>query len=430
MNDIDAIITAELERLVPVTARPDWDAVVRAAAPRHRRPWPHSRRGGALVVVAALVLAGASVAAVREAPWWQSGSPPVDPAAVASVARDNLPADVDTARARTVVQDGDAALVAVPLDRTGYCLIPALDGRGSLGAQCDYQVVDATMGVDDRTVSLAHPATAASSAAWLVYGRITDPRAAELDLGAFTVPLGPGGFFLREIPSRRWATLDGTANPGRILDGSGSTLRTGCVNWGPSPASASGGGADLPLFESGRSACTPTPMPTLPTIDLSRATKLVGFTLEHDFSIWKAGTTVALWRAPAQDGDVCVWVGPATPAPSGIAHGIPGGPGECGRATTQPNGAQPLSVTISGGGLITGHVDPAADVAHVALDSASGTTELPLRNGWFIGQLPEGAPPGRLLPPGGPFVLVGSAADGTVVARSSLEELARQASPH
>src|SRR5438270_1947710 len=90
----------------------------------------------------ALVLAAAAVAAVKEVPWWQEGPPPVDPHAVASVAADNLPANVAVANARTVATAGDAALVAVPLGKTGYCLIPTLGGRGNLGAQCQYRVTD------------------------------------------------------------------------------------------------------------------------------------------------------------------------------------------------------------------------------------------------------------------------------------------------
>ena len=37
MNDIDAAIAAELERMVPVGAEPDWDAIARAAGLGRRR---------------------------------------------------------------------------------------------------------------------------------------------------------------------------------------------------------------------------------------------------------------------------------------------------------------------------------------------------------------------------------------------------------
>ena len=76
-----------------------------------------------VVALGALLLAAAAVAAVKEVPWWQDGAPPVDPEAVASVARDNMPANVEVDRARTVATAGDAALIAVPLGTSGYSSI-------------------------------------------------------------------------------------------------------------------------------------------------------------------------------------------------------------------------------------------------------------------------------------------------------------------
>src|SRR3954468_21970524 len=187
------------------------------------------------LVLTALVLAAAAVAAVEEAPWWQNGPPPLDPEAVASVAADNLPVNVDLANARTVASAGDAALVAVPLGKAGYCLIPALGGRGNLGAQCEYQVTNPERGDDDRTVSVTRPATCKEPAHWIVYGRITDPRAQKIDLGRLSLSLAAGGFFLSELPLDDWSALNGTANAGDIIGSSGAVLRHGCVNWGPAP---------------------------------------------------------------------------------------------------------------------------------------------------------------------------------------------------
>ena len=241
-----------------------------------------------------------------------------------------MPADVDTARARTVVEDGNAALVAVPLGASGYCLIPALDGHGSLGSQCDYQVVQPEQGVDDRTVSLARPPSASSAPAWLLYGRITDPRATKVDLGPLTVELSTGGFFLKQVPENKWATLGGTANAGRVLDESGQTLRRGCVNWGPSPLSNEARSVAVTLFGEAPDGCKPQPIPSVPTLDLSRAEQLVEFTLVHDFSIWKAGTPVAMWSAPAADGSVCEWVARRLLRRPGCRTGFPAAPGSAG----------------------------------------------------------------------------------------------------
>lgn len=434
MTDHDQLL-ADFRSEVPL---PDAETAERirrnAVRPHARRPHrvsPHSLRRPRPVIVlaAALVLVGGSVAAVSDLPWWQNGAPPVDPQSVASIARDNLPANVDTSRARTVAQVGDAALVAVPLNKTGYCLIPSLGGRANLGGGCEYQVVDPQQGFSDRTVSLARPAPAA----WIVYGRITDSRAAKIDLGAFSVPLVAGGFFLAQVPEDQWPTLDGRANPGRILDATGTILRTGCVNWGPSPTSQEAGGGRVPLWRNSDGPCNPQPSPEPPTVDLDNAEKLVELTLMADVSIWKAGTVVALWHAPADDGRICTYVAPASPAPTGTSDGLPGGPGECHRPADMPAAlaARPflgVSFGVGSGGLITGSVGARSGVTKVVLESKSETTVLPLGGGRFIGQLPEGGAKGQL-PPGGPFTLIAYDTDGKEIARQSLEQIKKAATP-
>ena len=105
----------------------DWaDVVCRAGLDEPREHSTDRSRAGRLprrrwlvlgLAVLVLVTAGATFAAVHGLPWWESGAPPIDPQAVVAVARDNMPANVDTTRARTVADTGGAALVAVPLDR-------------------------------------------------------------------------------------------------------------------------------------------------------------------------------------------------------------------------------------------------------------------------------------------------------------------------
>lgn len=382
----------------------------------------------AVVLTAALVVVGGSLAAVNELAWWQAGAPPVDPQAVASIARANLPANVDTSRARTVARAGDAALVAAPINENGYCLIPTLRGRGDLGGQCEYQLVDLQQGRSDRTASLARR----DPAAWIVYGRITDPRAAKIDLGAFSVPLVTGGFFLAEVPEDRWPTLSGRANAGRILDASGAVLRTGCVNWGPAPTSPEAGRGGVPLWRPSSGPCKPEQYPGRPTVDLDEASKLAELRLKADFSIWKAGSVVALWQAPARNGWFCTYVAAASPAPAGTSEGLPGGPYQCNQggeaAASAGRAFAGVSFSVEGGGIVTGRVGSRSDVSRVVLESASGSTVLPLGGGWFIGQLPDGGSVGQL-PPGGPFTLVAYDAEGKELGRQSLEQIRQAATP-
>jgi hypothetical protein len=401
------------------------------------------RRATLVVAVAALLLAAASLAAVKEVPWWQDGVPPVDPAAVASVARDNMPANVDVSRARTVATAGDAALIAVPLGTSGYCLIPALDRRATLGAQCDFQVADVEHGRDDRIVSAIRLASTSAPARWIVYGRVTDPRAAKLDLGAMSVDLASGGFFLTQVPNEKWQALSGSANHGAILNSAGDVLRRGCVSWGPSPlAPDSGAGGRLHgnlWSEASGRECRPEQIPEPPTIDLAHTRELFDVTLTQNYSVWKAGQRVSFAAAPASDGTTCVVV-VAPPPPFSPAHGCNGttihAAGNSRGAIEVGTGAQ-LAHAADGTPYyawnINGSTDPARHIAKLELRSSKGTTAVALGSGFFFAQLPETTPGPRVgtvpLPPG-PWLLVGYDAAGNEVARVDLVELHRQASPH
>ncbi|MFL5952626.1 MAG: hypothetical protein ACJ76I_00765 [Gaiellaceae bacterium] len=404
-------IEQELELLRSTVPSPDTATAERIhrLATTARSSWPRRLRTTGALAAAALAIAGGSVAAIREVPWWQNGTPPVDPQSVASVARDNMPATVDTAKARTVAQDGSAALVAVPLDETGYCLIPSLDGRASLGTQCEYQVRHAQQGDDDRTVSMRR------DDAWIVYGRITDPRAATIDLGVLSLGLKPGGFFIASVPKDRWAALEGTANAGRILDRSGATLREGCVDW-----------SGASLWRDGSTNCKPEPTPTIPTLDLAHATKLFEITLMQPYSIWKAGTTIEFVEAQSSDGSIC-----STSTGPGLATRLGNG-GACRRPGTWSS-PQPLNVTFSAQRAhdgerafyiwaITGAADPGAHVAKLELRSPSGAIPVLLADNFFFAQIAQTSASTDAFP-AGPYTLDAYDASGAKVASIDLNEL-------
>lgn len=416
---------------------------VGASTQRRSSPGRFGRRQRLTLVIAfaALLLAAASIAAVKEGPWWQSGGPPVDPQAVASVARDNMPADVKLADARTVVTSGDAALVAVPLNATGYCLIPAIDGRASLGAQCEYQVTNPVRGDDDRTLSVTRKASAKGAAVWIVYGRVTDPRATKIDLGPFTLGLATGGFFLGQVPQADWSQLSGSATGGAILDGSGSALRKGCVNWAVAPiGTGSDGEYPVPLWTDAQGGkCEPQKVPVLPTVELGTAKKLFDVTLTQNYGVWKAGQTVTFESAQRSDGTSCL-----------VATGAPGAQkgfnfsNACGAVSGGTNERHPISVGI-GAGLthvdgeavytwdISGAVDPGSNIAKLELRSDNETTAVAFGGGFFFAQLPATTPgprKGTLSMPPGQWLLVGLDAAGHEVAQVDLVDFHRQASPH
>jgi hypothetical protein len=406
------------------------------------RPYARGRRVTIAVALAALLLAAASFAAVKEGPWWAGGAPPVDPQAVVSVARDNMPANVRVAEARTVATAGDAALVAVPLDETGYCLIPALAGRASFGASCVYRVTHPERGDSDSAAMAVRAQSAGTPGRWIAYGRITDPRAAAIDLGAVSVPLVQGGFFVAEIAAAKWSTLDGTANPGAIVDGSGRVLRRGCVNWGPSPtAPGRTGSFESPTslwLDSSSGGCKPQTVPPPPTLDLSHAEKIFDVTLTQPYSIWQVGQKITFEAAPASDGTTCVvLVGPGLPATlDRTCQGLRLAPPPAGTPRIDPAVGAQLAHRDGKAFYawdISGTTDPAAGISRLTLSSPSASAIVTYRDGFFFAQLPlttPGPAVGTIPFPDGPWTLTGYDDAGRQIARIDLNAQYRRSTPH
>jgi hypothetical protein len=413
MNDDVLTLLAELRDDVPLPGDSVMEAVyARVVTPRRARPRGRIVLAG---VAVALVCSAAAFAAVREAPWWQSGTPAVDPQAVVSVARDNMPANVHVDEARTVVQLGDAALIAVPLDRTGYCVIPTVNNRATFGASCVFQVTHPAQGDDDSF------RTGSASGVSIAYGRVTDPRAAKLDLGPFDVQLATGGFFLASFPEK----LGGTANPGAILDAQGHVLRRGCVNWNGTPL----------WIDDPSGPCKPQTLPPPPTLDLSQAKTLFDVTLSQPYSIWDAGQQIAFEAVPASDGTTCVIAdGPGLPsdAPSDgcagtrIDHGQPPIDAGIGAGLAHADGKAFYSWDISGS------TDPAAHIVKLTLTSPTASTDVAYAGNFFFAQLPVTTPGpvvGNVPFPDGPWTITGYDASGHQVATVDLNELERKATP-
>jgi hypothetical protein len=393
-----------------------------------RRRTAHPRRAvlAVAVAIALLLVGGVAVAAVTGIPWWEEGEPPANPEVVDRQLvphEGGFPPAADRARARTVARANGAALVAAPVGNSGYCLIPSLPGTPDVGFSCIYQVKNAASGASDDLRSFARPA-ADGEPRWIVYGRITDPRARFVDLSEaagvpLKIPLETGGFFLADIPEERWSALANAAGRGRILDAAGETLRTGCVNWGPPPSSRGAGGA-----------CRAVPAPERPTPLFGEAEKLVEMTLRGKWSVWQPGTKIALWRAPIREGGECIYVAAATPRGGRVVGrpGMPGG-GQCrlGPASQAPPGqsaAAGLSWERNGPGrygvFLQGQFDAAERVSRVVLRTPAGEREIASGNGFYLAELPNAGATGEL-PPGGPYTVVAYDAAGREVATYELK---------
>jgi hypothetical protein len=392
----------------------------------------------AALAVSLLLAGGAALAAVTVGPWWQDAPPPVNPGVVdrqLTAPKDtSFPPTADRSRARTVARSDGAALVAAPVGESGYCLIPSLPGNPDLGFSCSYQL-------SDELRSYARPASQ-GTARWIVYGRITNPHAAALDLGAFTVPLRPGGFFLANVPKERWKELANTANEGKIVDASGETLRTGCVNWTPSPADPAAGRSRYSFWSDGHGPCRARPVQPRPTPDLSRAEKLVETNLREKFSIWEPGTGVALWRAPTLEGGECVYLWLATPTPEDVAaaarskRGIPGGGSCTSSPRSAPRNPESFRTGVSWTSLhdgtysvmLEGQVAPRLGAVRVALRTEAGESAVPFDHGYYLTQLANSNASGAL-PPGGPYTLVAYDAAGKELATQDLQQLMDRLQP-
>jgi hypothetical protein len=325
----------------------------------------------------------------------------------------------DGSRKATVARTPNAALVAIATKGGGYCLIPSLTGRPSIGNSC-------TSAPESELRTYASPPETRGTRVWILYGRVIDDDAASLDLRgvglAEPVPLERGGFFLLELPQTAWATLDNRHGPAAILDAGGRILRTGCAWLGPAPGSY-GSGNRWGMFGDNPDSCNQTVPPPV-VIDTDHAVKLVETTLAHRQGIYGPGNRIAMWRAPTTHGETCFFIGLGDVRPTSHGGANPAGAGTCGSAAWPSPSAIQASAGMGLAGdrytvLVTGRVKPGSGIARVGLQSADGhTVQTAFGNDAFIAELPDapraGKGPGPI--PGGPYTAVGYDTSGNEVA--------------
>jgi len=390
------------------------------AVHRDHRRRRRRRRVGGLAAAAVLCTTGIALAG-SYTDWWTGAEPPVNPRQVDRVIEENTIGLLtpDGSRKATVARTPKAALVAVATKGGGYCLIPSLTGRPSIGNSC-------TSAPESELRTYASPSGTTGARVWILYGRVIDDAAASLDLRAVglaePVPLERGGFFLIELPQTQWTTLDNRHGPAAILDASSHVLRTGCAWLGPAPGRYGSGNRWGMLADNPDSCDQTVPPPVL--IDTDHAVKLVEITLTHPQGIYRPGDRIAMWRAPTTHGDTCFFTARADmrPTPNGGAN--PAGAGACGSATWPSQGPIQVSAGKSLVGdrytvLVTGRVEPGSGITRVELEPASGgAVQTAFGNDAFLAELPDAPRAGKGAGPvpGAPYTAVGYDTHGNKVA--------------
>lgn len=420
MIDVEPLIESSFARMLPAsTVTPDWSDVLTRSRSRQRRRGLRSPRVVLAFVAFALVATAGALAAAGQLPWWQSGSPPANPWVVhmqLAPGSVQYPAQVDRERARTVAESDGATLVAAPMRHgDGYCMIPALPGSPDIGFSCEYQT-------SDEVRAYARPGKAPR---WIIWGRLTRSDAASIDLSnAVGAPLNAklevGGFFIANLPPSRWSAINGAAGMADILDASGRTLESVCIQFGPAPSASNAGqfATGSSLETSGK--CEPAiSIPMAPVLD--QAKLLVSTVLVQDFALFKAGERVGVYEAPdAGSPATCTFVEtvPAKPL-AGHPRGVEGCGLAFGKQTTPDHPVQvSYSYAASSGAfaLVVGQVDPSLNASRVVVRFVDGSeAPLALESDHFIGEVrsSDAAPTATA-------EIVAFAADGHEVARQKL----------
>jgi hypothetical protein len=389
------------------------------AVQRDHRRRRRQRLLGGLAAAAVVCTAGVALAG-SYADWWTGAEPPVNPRDVDQVIEENSIGLLtpDGSRKATVARTPNAALVAIATKGGGYCLIPSLIARPSIGSSC-------TSAPESELRTYASPPETRGSRVWILYGRVINDGAASLDLRgvglAEPVPLKRGGFFLVDLPQTEWATLDNRHGPAAILDAGGRVLRTGCAWLGPAPGRYGSGNRWGMLGDHPDSCDQSVPPPVV--IDTHHTVRLVEITLTHPQGIYRPGDRIAMWRAPTTHGDTCFFIGLANVRPTSHRGANPAGAGTCGSAAWPSPSAIQVSAGLSLTGdrytvLVTGRVKPGSGIARVELESADGPiVPTAFGNDAFLAELPDAprAGKGSGPVPGGPYTAIGYDTHGNEV---------------
>lgn len=187
MIDLDNLLRGELERLVPIEARPDWDAVVAGSGLKRERARLRLGAGAALLLAAALLglttpLGGALARSLNGFSNWLTGQPgtPASKTQQQAFARANAHSWVafpkGTQLRHLITQQVGAVRVELLGFRSGssaFCLRVVVDGKSRTTTQSCASLADLRLaGAPVRVVIVDQPVGQGKKVAWYGIDRL------------------------------------------------------------------------------------------------------------------------------------------------------------------------------------------------------------------------------------------------------------------
>jgi hypothetical protein len=214
------------------------------------------KRSYVVIAVAVTALGATSVGFAGRAAGWWGGEPVPDPdvlqktfAQPSAEGHIDLAGQVDLSRARSVGHSSDVDLIAVPKNDGGYCLTLSMGSDPDMPITCD----DGP-GAAQRDLFLSLAIAKGQRPAWIIAGRISDPKGSQISTSGVEADVQSDGFFVTSIPPPMWKGLDAAVEPFTVLGTTGEVIRQSCVQLGHSPLKTHDGGASIVAGDLSRAA--------------------------------------------------------------------------------------------------------------------------------------------------------------------------------
>jgi hypothetical protein len=149
-----------------------------------------------------------------------------------------------------------------------------------------------------------------------------------------------------------------------------------------------------------------------------------------------SGMRITAWAVPTTDGRTCTFFEQGTAAAlvdTFYSDGRSAGGSYCPSDPTYTPAAGAFTAFISyvanpAGGynvVIEGGTEPGSSITRFAIESPSRPLGIDSGDGYFVGELPGTVSQLDAIPPGGPYALIGYAADGSILVNQDLAGVAK-----